>query len=181
MFKLMNSLVAPPFETLVWLGRNPRQSYYVRELAKVLSISTGAASGQLRMLDEQGLITSEQKGRTLLYRANISHPVVREVKILATLLELSPLIASLANSAERMILFGSCASGEDAAESDIDLFIETADRTAVANRISQSENQDLRKLSLIIMTAGESLQLRTRDRPLFDRIRRGRYLIGEEL
>ncbi len=181
MFKSMNSLVAPPFETLVWLGRNPRQSYYVRELAKVLSISTGAASGQLRMLDEQGLITSEQKGRTLMYRANISHPVVREVKILATLLELSPLIASLANSAERMILFGSCASGEDAAESDIDLFIETADRTAVANRISQSENQDLRKLSLIIMTAGESLQLRTRDRPLFDRIRRGRYLIGEEL
>ena len=110
MFKSMNSLVAPPFETLVWLGRNPRQSYYVRELAKVLSISTGAASGQLRMLDEQGLITSEQKGRTLMYRANISHPVVREVKILATLLELSPLIASLANSAERMILFGSCAS-----------------------------------------------------------------------
>ena len=107
MFKSMNSLVAPPFETLVWLGRNPRQSYYVRELAKVLSISTGAASGQLRMLDEQGLITSEQKGRTLMYRANISHPVVREVKILATLLELSPLIASLANSAERMILFGS--------------------------------------------------------------------------
>ena len=133
------------------------------------------------MLDEQGLITSEQKGRTLLYRANISHPVVREVKILATLLELSPLIASLANSAERMILFGRAVSGEDAAESDIDLFIETADRTAVANRISQSENQDLRKLSLIIMTAGESLQPRTRDRPLFDRIRRGRYLIGEEL
>ena len=54
-----------------------------------------------------------------------------------------------------MILFGSGVSGEDAAESDIDLFIETADRTAVANRISQSENQDLRKLSLIIMTAGE--------------------------
>ena len=30
----MNSLVAPPFETLVWLGRNPRQSYYVRELCE---------------------------------------------------------------------------------------------------------------------------------------------------
>ena len=91
------------------------------------------------------------------------------IKILATLLELSPLIASLANSAERMILFGSLRSGEDAAESDIDLFIETADRTAVANRISQSENQDLRKLSLIIMTAREIPSLRTRDRPLFDR------------
>ncbi len=181
MFKYLNNLVAPSFKTLVWLGRHHRQSYYVRELAKVLVISAGAASGQLRILGESDLVTSEQKGRTLLYRANISHPVVREAKIFATFLELSPLIASVAHDASRMILFGSCASGEDTAESDIDLFIETADRSAVANRISQSVDQELRKISPIIMNAEESRQLRTRDPPLFERIRRGRYLIGEEL
>jgi len=177
----MNNLVAPSFETLVWLGRHHRQRYYVRELAKVLAISTGAASGQLRRLLEAGLVTSEQKGRTLLYSANISHPVVREAKILATLLELSPLIASLTNDASRMILFGSCASGEDTSESDIDLFIETTDRTVVTDQISQYGNQELRKISPIIMTDQESRQLRSRDPPLFERIRRGRYLIGEEL
>jgi predicted nucleotidyltransferase len=177
----MNSLVTPSFEVLVWLGRHHRQSFYVRELAKVLSISTGATSGHLRMLHDAGLVTSEQKGRTLLYRATISHPVVREIKILATLLELSPLIASLENHVSRMILFGSCAAGEDTDESDIDLFIETASRPSVSDLISQHEQPDLRKLSPIIMSAEESLQLRVRDRPLYDRIRRGKYLIGEEL
>jgi len=181
MFKDMNSLVTPSFEVLVWLGRHYRQSYYVRELANILSISTGAASGQLRILGEAGLVTSEQKGRTLLYRATISHPVVREIKILATLLELSPLIASLEKHVPRMILFGSCAAGEDTDESDIDLFIETASRPFVSDLISQHERQEMRKLSPIIMSAEESLQLRVRDRPLYDRIRRGKYLIGEEL
>lgn len=181
MFKDMNSLVTPSFEVLVWLGRHYRQSYYVRELANILSISTGAASGQLRILGEAGLVTSEQKGRTLLYRATISHPVVREIKILATLLELSPLIASLEKHVSRMILFGSCAAGEDTDESDIDLAIETANRTAVSGQISQHQQPATRKLSPIIMSAEELLQLRTRDRPLFERISRGKYLIGEEL
>jgi predicted nucleotidyltransferase len=181
MFKNMNSLVTPSFETLTWLGRHYRQSYYVRELANILSISTGAASGQLRVLGEAGLVKSEQKGRTLLYRANISHPVVREVKILSTLLELTPLIIVLEKNVSRMILFGSCATGEDTAESDIDLFIETNDRALVSDLISQHEQPASRKLSPIIMSAEEFRQVRTRDRPLFERISRGKYLIGEEL
>lgn len=181
MFKYMNSLVTPSFETLAWLGRHHRESYYVRELAKVLAISTGAASGQLRTLNEAGLVMSVQKGRTLLYRANISHPVVREVKILASLLELTPLITALEKNVSRLILFGSCASGEDTAQSDIDLFIETGDRALVSGLISQHEQPGVRKLSPNIMSAGEFLQLQARDRPLFKRIQHGKYLIGEHV
>lgn len=181
MFKNMNNLVTPTFTTLVWLGRHHRQSFYVRELAKFLSISTGAASGQLRTLEEAGFVRSEQKGRTLLYRADISHPVVREAKILATLLELAPLVAALGGSATRMILFGSCASGEDTDESDIDLLVETVDRRRVSDGISEYGQTHDRTLSPILMTAGEVRDLQRRDRPLYDRIRQGRYLIGEEL
>ena len=94
MFKNMNVLATPSLETLIFLGRHPRNSYYVRELSRLLSISTGSASAQLRNLQEAGLITSEQKGRTLLFRAAMSHPVVREAKIFATLLELSSLVSA---------------------------------------------------------------------------------------
>ena len=59
--------------------------------------------------NEPDLVTNEQKGRTLLFRASISHPIVREAKIFATLPELSPLIAAEQNGIVRMILFGSCA------------------------------------------------------------------------
>lgn len=177
----MNILVTPSFHTLTFLGRHYRERFYVRELAQTLSISIGSASVQLRELSDLGLITSEQKGRTLLYHANISVPLVREVKILAVLLELSPLITDLNPHVSRLILFGSCAHGEDSVESDIDLFIETTDRTAAQHQISRNEKLLSRKLSPVIVSPEESAQLRTRDRPIYERIRQGRILAGEQL
>jgi DNA-binding MarR family transcriptional regulator len=181
MFKNMNVLATPSFETLIFLGRHPRNSYYVRELAKLLSISTGSASAQLRNLQESGLITSEQKGRTLLFRAAMSHPVVREAKIFATLMELSPFIPAEKNVILRMILFGSCSVGEDSDESDIDLYIETTDRQAATTWVSNAGSGLSRKISPVIVSPDESLQLRMRDRPLFERIQAGRILAGEPL
>ena len=181
MFKIMNIFTTPALEALIFLGRNYRNSYYVRELATHLSISTGSASSQLRALREAGLLTSEQKGRTLLFRANISHPLVREVKIFASLLELSPVISERSNIIVRMILFGSCATGEDTADSDIDLYIETTDREKANALLSRVGSALSRKLSPIVVTTEESAQLRARDRPLFERIRSGRVLAGEML
>jgi DNA-binding MarR family transcriptional regulator len=181
MFKNMNILVTPSFETLIFLGRHPRNSYYVRELAKILSISTGSASGQLQKLHESGLVTSEQKGRTLLFRAAVSHPVVREAKIFATLLELSPLIPAGETPIQRIILFGSCAVGEDSDESDIDLYIETTDRPVAQSLIARAEPGISRKISPVIVSPDEALRLRTQDRPLFVRIQAGKVLAGESL
>jgi DNA-binding MarR family transcriptional regulator len=181
MFKNMNVLATPSLETLIFLGRHPRNSYYVRELSRLLSISTGSASAQLRRLQEAGLITSEQKGRTLLFRAAISHPVVREAKIFATLLELSSLVSADVSPVLRMILFGSCAVGEDSAESDIDLYIESTDRPVIKALLARAESGLSRKISPIIVSPDEALQLRTRDRPLFERIQAGKILVGEPL
>jgi len=175
----MNMSGTPAFETLTFLGRHFRNSYYVRELAKIRSISTGAASGQLRALAESGLVTSEQKGRTLLFRASISHPIVRKAKIFATLLELSPLITADQSGIVRMILFGSCAVGEDSDISDIDLYIETTDRQSAKVLISRYEASISRKISPIIVLPEEARQLRIRDRPLFERIQAGKILVGE--
>jgi predicted nucleotidyltransferase len=181
MFKNMNVLGTPSLETLIFLGRHPRDSYYVRELAKLLSISTGSASGQLRILESSGLVTSEQKGRTLLFRASLANPIVREAKIFASLLELSEFIAAGQDRILRMILFGSCAVGEDTGESDIDLYIETIDRPAITALISHYESGITRKISAIIVTPDEGVQLRMRDRPLFERIQAGKVLVGEPL
>ena len=177
----MNVLATRSLETLIFLSRHPRNSYYVRELSKLLSISTGSASAQLRNLQEAGLISSEQKGRTLLFRAAISHPVVREAKVFATLMELSPLNSSEKSPVLRMILFGSCAFGEDSEESDIDLYIETTDRPVVKTLLARTESGISRKISPIIVSPEEAIQLRIRDRPLFERISAGKILVGEPL
>jgi len=181
MFKNLNILETPPFVILTFLGRNYRQSYYVRELATILPISTGAASGYLRILEESGLLLSERKGRTLLFRADISHPLVRESKILATLIELSPIISAGKGLVIRMILFGSCSTGEDTADSDIDLYIETASRPEISDMLSRYGGTIPRKISPVIVSPEEARQLRARDRPFFERIRTGKLLAGEAL
>lgn len=177
----MNVLATPSLETLIFLGRHPRDSYYVRELAKLRSISIGSASVQLQELQETGLVTSEKKGRTLLFRASVANPIVREAKILATLLELSDLIQAGQGRVTRIILFGSCAIGEDTSESDIDLYLETTDRESVKVLLADAGSGLLRKISPILVSFDEARQLRTRDRPLFERIRAGKILVGEPL
>ncbi len=177
----MNIFTTPALEALIFLGRNYRESYYVRELAKILSISTGSASIQLRALEEAGLVTSEQRGRTLLFRASISHPLVRETKIFASLLELSPLIAAMHDGIVRAILFGSCATGEDTDASDIDLYIETTDREKVQALLTRFGLGISRRISPVLVTPQEAAQLRSRDRPLFERIQSGKILAGEAL
>jgi len=181
MFKNLNILETPSFMILAFLGRNYRTSYYVRELATILPVSTGAVSGYLRILEESGLVVSERKGRTLLFRADITHPLVRESKILATLIELSPLVSAGKGLVTRMILFGSCASGEDTQESDIDLYIETVYRQEVSDLIRDYGMKSTRKISPVILSPEEARQLPVRDRPFFERIRAGKYLAGESL
>jgi predicted nucleotidyltransferase len=80
-----------------------------------------------------------------------------------------------------MILFGSCAVGEDTVKSDIDLYIETTDRPATKDLIARYEADISRKISPIILSPEEAVPLRTRDRPLFDRILAGKILVGEQL
>jgi predicted nucleotidyltransferase len=106
---------------------------------------------------------------------------VREAKIFATLLELSPLIPAGETPIQRIILFGSCAVGEDSDESDIDLYIETTDRPVAQSLIARAEPGISRKISPVIVSPDEALRLRTQDRPLFVRIQAGKVLAGESL
>jgi predicted nucleotidyltransferase len=80
-----------------------------------------------------------------------------------------------------MILFGSCSVGEDSEESDIDLYLETTDRPATKTLISLGEPGVSRKISPIIVSPDDAVQLRTRDRPLFERIQGGKLLVGDQL
>ena len=166
---------------LVFLGRNYHKSYYVRELSTLLPLSIGSVSGYLQILQESGLVRSEWKGRTLLFRADITQTIVREAKILATLIELSPLVINGKDLTTRIILFGSCATGEDTTESDIDLYIETESQQKVSDLINHYGVNISRKISPVILSHEEARQLPLRDRPFFESIRTGKILSGETI
>ena len=177
----MNIFSMPSLRILRYLGPRYRESFYVRQIAKDTGISVGSASESLRSLAEYDLVRSEPRGRTLLYQGNITSPLLREMKILFSIHELTPLLLAIRGGSRTVILFGSCSTGEDVVESDMDLFVISEHRRQILRAIAAHQETVIRKISPVIASPGEAQEIRFRDPPLFERIRQGKALAGEGL
>ncbi len=166
----------PSIQIIRYLGRRYRDGYYVREISRNLGISLGAASQSLRTLEEAGLVLKEHKGRLVIYRANMQNFLLREFKILFTLLEIDPFILRLIEVSSRIILFGSCATGEDTIDSDIDIFIESDKKREVVMLHDRYQEEISRKISTITLDGFEFRNLELKDRPLYERINMGKVI-----
>jgi len=62
---------------LGFLAEHPDQSYFVKEISRLAGISYGGASEAVAYLHALGLVTSEQRGKLVLYAANTRHPLIR--------------------------------------------------------------------------------------------------------
>jgi len=78
------------------------------------------------------------------------------------------------------ILFGRCAYGEDTYNSNIDLFVDTEDHTAVLGIMSGQGEVLSERDSPIFMTQEEKFPPRLPGQPLHGWIRRGKVEIGEK-
>ncbi len=153
--------------------------FYVREIARLLGMGVGSVSETLAHLADAGLVHREEGGRLVIYRAAMESPVLREMKICATLTELNPLFLRLRGIATRVILFGSSAAGDDTDESDIDLFVETRDTKTVAESIAAVQAGLDRGISPLILTPGEFRSLMIADPALYERILAGKPFIED--
>ena len=59
---------------------NSASSAYLRGLAEEFGESTNSIRHELNNLSKAGYLVSKQDGRTILYRANVEHPLYNEVK-----------------------------------------------------------------------------------------------------
>jgi len=134
MFEKMNIFSKSSLKILCFLGRKYREGYHTRELARTLNIGLGSASKYLKILEKEELVLKEERGKMSIYRANMENPLLKELKVLFNLLDIDEMIKDLRKASSQIILFGSCAVGEDTDESDIDLFILSDDKKLV-NRI----------------------------------------------
>ncbi|RPJ49540.1 MAG: nucleotidyltransferase domain-containing protein [Methanobacteriota archaeon] len=106
--------------------------------------------------------------------------LLRHMKICFTLLELNDLVRSLDPLVSTIVLFGSCAEGEDKAESDIDLFIEAMDTDAVKDILKSRQDTISRTLSPIVATPNDTYVMKAKDKTLYASIQQGIPLMGGE-
>ncbi len=171
MFKKLNLFTGSSVKLLYALASDQMRFFYQREAAERAHISVGSANRIFRTLVDSGLVEQEKKGKIYLYRYNVNNPVGRQLKVLFNIIEVEELIDMLRPLARRIILFGSCAEGRDAKESDIDLFILTRDKEAVTEKLGLYGSW--RRLAPIIVDVNDFTKLRNEEKPLYDEITRG--------
>ncbi len=106
----------------------PDESLHVRELARLAGVSPGTLHRELRALTGLGLLQRRAVGRQVFYTANPSSPVFEDLAGLlrktAGLVDvLRSALAPLADRIERAFVYGSMASGQTHAHSDIDVMV----------------------------------------------------------
>lgn len=113
---------------LAVLFGNAARSYYASEIIGRAQIGSGAVQRELARLEASGLITSERIGNQRHYRANERSPVFEPLRELvlktAGLADvLREALSPLAPQVIAAFVFGSMASREGGASSDVDLLV----------------------------------------------------------
>jgi len=170
--KLENQIFSTNYQkVLKFLAAEAGQEYMEREISGAAGISKAGANIALRSLVADGLIEVEKKGRLSLYHADIQEPKIRQVKVLINLLEINDLVDSLSSMSEKIILFGSAATGTNAEDSDIDLFVLSNDPDAVRKVVINETAK--RHIHLVVRTLLEFMASKKKDRIFFDEVSRG--------
>ena len=104
------------------------QSFYLRELVRVVGAGHGAVQRELKSLTDMGLIVRTVQGNQVLYRANPQSPIFPEIKSLIAKTvgvhhAIRSALARLRAKVAIAFVYGSVARQEERADSDVDLMV----------------------------------------------------------
>ena len=113
---------------LAILYRDPNQSFYVRQIIRLIGSGHGSVQRELKQLSEAGILTRSHKGRDVYYQANLNCPIYEELRSL--ILKTSGLgdilraaLGPLDNRIKAAFIYGSFTVGRDTFSSDVDLMV----------------------------------------------------------
>lgn len=161
-----------PLLILSYLSKN-KGMLYGRKIAEDIGINQGSTSIILKDFNKMGLVESEYAGKTILYKVNGENPLIRHFRIFENLVEINELIESIKPYSREIILFGSCARGEDDQNSDIDLFIVADDdNKEVIREIIENYKID-REIKPVIVSSLELIEMEENDKIFLNEINKG--------
>ena len=144
----------------------PDRRFYQRELERLTGTTLRQLQRDLGRLEQSGLVVKTPSGNRAYYRAAESHPAFEDlrrafVKTVALAdvvgVALTPVVPLLAIA----FIYGSFASGDDTAESDVDLFVVgDVSRRALAAALAPAAADLGREINPVIFTASEFAERR---------------------
>jgi len=177
MFEKVN-LSPLAISVLTYLSRAPDKQYYVREIAKIIRGSVGGCHKVLKNLFKMGLINKQKSGRNLYYKVKEDSPAIKYFKIFINIQELDETLKAITPECKKIILYGSCTTGEDTSESDIDLLIITENVSEIKQKLKPKYING-RKIKPIVLLPHEYIKLKNKDRAFYTEINKGIILWRE--
>jgi len=173
MFKKMNLFSKVNMKVLAFLADRPESRFYGRELAKKTGISIGAANGALNLLSKENLLSMEKRGALHFYSANIRNPVVRQFKALMNVMKLEDMVKDISTVSEKVMLFGSCATGTNRRSSDMDVYVLTREKRKADELLRKHQAASETKIQAIILETEKLAEFKRRNSHLYDQINSG--------
>lgn len=157
---------------LTYLSRSPDKQFYVREIAAMIEGSLGGTHKVLKNLHKMDLLNKQKSGRNLYYTINQKNPSVKYFKIFINIQELNSVIKEIIHKCNKIFLFGSCSTGKDTLNSDIDIFIITENVKEIKSFL-KNKDIDGRQLKSIIMFPHDFIKLKVKDRAFYNEVNKG--------
>lgn len=154
-------------EVLRLLFAEEGRELHLRELTRQCGLSLGTLQTEVEKLRAADLLLARRDGNRLYFRANAAHPLFTDLRQLV--LKTAGLREVLADALrdvpgiELAFVFGSLASGDGKAGSDVDLMvIGDAGLRALAPRLRKAAEQLGREINPVTMTAADFARDRTK-------------------
>jgi len=161
-----------PLKILSFLSLHPGETFSAQEVSMQTRSSKGATNQALRLLLDLDILSRERKGNVFLYRLRTGSGLLRQFKIFEVLLGLQTLVRELKPHCYQIVLFGSCAEGTHAQESDIDLFIKAEHKRKVRRIVSEHRIPGM-EIQAIVQDPLEVADARQEDREFFRQVKKG--------
>lgn len=165
-------------KALSFLVKEPNKEVLATEIQKATGLSKAGVYRALDELASQKLIKKHTRGRFVLYSVIADDSVIRQYKVLQTVIFLKKLVQKLKSSSRKIIFFGSAARGEDLKDSDLDLLIVSKEPEITEKIIANFKSK--RKIQPVIKTASQLAQLEKNDKEFFNEINSGIVLWEEK-
>lgn len=163
---MLSSLITSKIKAqiVMRLFLNPERHVYLRELADEFNASPSHIKAELDRLKETDLLTSEKKGRQVLFSANTSHPVFPELQsIVKKSLGMDQIMDSILTrlgNLQKAYLIDDYAKGKDTGIIDI-VLVGDIDQYHLNDLTRKTERYIKRKIRTLVLDDTEFKTLET--------------------
>ena len=161
-----------PLLVLSYLSKK-KGIFYGRKIDEDLNINQGSTSIIFKNFEKMGLVESEKVVRTILYSTIGDNPIVKHFRIFENLLEINGLVECLKQYSREILLFGSCARGDDTNNSDIDLFVVSDDDNKDKVREIIGDFKISREINPVIVNSLELIDMEENDKVFISEVNKG--------